>query len=128
MLSPAHRLVLESVARRVVPHAYADGRAAVDVVARIEERLLDAPPETQRDLERALTVLGSRTAALLISGTAIPFPRAPAARQDAMLARWSTSRVPVARAVYQGIRRLIVGVYYSLPESWQDIAYLGPYY
>ena len=128
MLSPAHRLVLESVARRVVPHAYADGRGAVDVVARIEERLLDAPPEKQRDLERALTVFGSRTAALLISGTAVSFSRAPAARQDAMLARWSTSRVPVARAVYQGIRRLIVGVYYSLPESWDDIAYLGPYY
>ena len=126
MLSPAHRLVLESVARRVVPHAYADGLGAVDVIARIEERLVDAPPEKQRDLERALTVLGSRVAALLISGTTVPFPRATADQQDAMLTRWSTSRSSVARAVYEGVRRLIVGVYYSVPESWDDIGYLGP--
>ena len=128
MLSPAHRLVLESVARRVVPHAYADGLGAVDVIARIEERLVDAPPEKQRDLERALTVLGSRVAALLISGTTVPFPRATADQQDAMLTRWSTSRSSVARAVYEGVRRLIVGVYYSVPESWDDIGYLGPYH
>ena len=128
MLSPAHRLVLESVARRVVPHAYVTGPGAVDVVARIEERLLDAPPEKQRDLERALTVLGSRAAALLISGTTVAFPRASATRQDTMLARWSTSGVPIARAVFEGVRRLVVGVYYSLPESWDEIGYLGPYY
>ena len=128
MLSPAHRLVLDAVARRVVPHAYVDGPGAVDVVARIEERLLDAPPEKQRDLQRALTVLGSRAAALLIGGTTVPFPRAAAARQDAMLAQWSTSPVPIARAVFEGVRRLVVGVYYSLPESWDDIGYLGPYH
>jgi len=128
MLSPAHRVVLESIARRVVPHAYIDGPGAVDVVARIEERLVDAPPEKQRDLKRALTVLGSRAAALLISGTTVPFPRASPTRQDAMLARWSTSPVPIARAVFEGVRRLVVGVYYSLPESWDAIGYLGPYY
>ena len=126
MLSSQHRAVLEAVARCVVPHAY-DGEAGnVDVVARIEAQLAHAPPERVRDVELALTVLGSRAAALLVSGMTAPFPRLSAARQDAMLARWATSPLLVARTVYQGIRRLVLAVYYSQPESFAGIGYLGP--
>jgi choline dehydrogenase-like flavoprotein len=128
MLSAGHRAVLDAVARRVVPHAYDGGSGAVDLVARIEARLADAPPERVRDVELALTILGSRAAALLFSGMTTPFPRLTAARQDAFLARWSTSRVGAARTVYQGVRRLVLAVYYSQPESYADIGYLGPFH
>src|SRR5688500_16711811 len=118
MLSSQHRAVLEAVARRVVPHAY-DGEAGnVDVVALIEAQLRHAPPERVRDVELALTVLGSRAAALLVSGMTAPFPRLSAARQDAMLTRWATSPLQLARTIYQGIRRLVLAVYYSQPESF----------
>ncbi|HUQ82390.1 MAG TPA: GMC family oxidoreductase N-terminal domain-containing protein [Gemmatimonadaceae bacterium] len=126
MLSAAHRALLDAVARRIVPQAFDGGPGSVDLIARIEERLANAPPDRVRDLERALTVLGSRSAALLLSGMVAPFPRLSAARQDALLARWATSPVGVARAIYQGVRRLIVAAYYSLPESFSDIGYLGP--
>lgn len=126
MLSAGHRAVLDAVARRVVPHAYDGGASSVDLVARIEARLADAPPERVRDLELALTILGSRAAALLLSGMTAPFPRLAGDRQDALLARWSTSRVGAARSVYQGVRRLVLAVYYSQPESYADIGYLGP--
>src|SRR5215510_10737139 len=99
MLSSGHRSVLEAVARRVVPHAYDGTSTSVDVVARIEARLAHAPPDRVRDLELALTVLGSRGAALLVSGMTAPFPRLSAERQDAMLRRWSTSPLITARAV-----------------------------
>ena len=122
MLSASHRSVLEAVARRVVPHAFENG---VDLIARIEERLASSPPERVRDLELALTVLGSRTSALC-TGMLAPFPRLSAARQDAMLLRWSTSPLLLARTVFHGVRRLIVAVYYSLPQSFDDIGYLGP--
>ena len=128
MLSAGHRAVLDAVARRVVPHAYDDGAGSLDLVARIEARLADAPPDRVRDVELALTILGSRATALLFSGTVTPFPRMLAARQDALLARWSTSRVAVARIVYQGVRRLVLAVYYSQPESFADIGYLGPFH
>jgi choline dehydrogenase-like flavoprotein len=126
MLSPAHRAVLEAVARRVVPHAYDAGAGTGDLVSRIEAQLASVPPERVRDLEVALTVLGSRTAALLLSGMTAPFPGLSADSQDTMLARWSTSRVGVARGVYQGVRRLVLAVYYAQPESFADIGYLGP--
>jgi choline dehydrogenase-like flavoprotein len=126
MLSSPHRAVLEAVARRVVPHAYDGGTGAVDLVARIEARLEHAPPERIRDLRRALTVLGSRAAALLLSGLPSPFARLSDARQDAMLARWSASPLMVARSVYQGVRRLVLAVYYSQPESFADLGYVGP--
>ena len=123
MLSASHRSVLEAVARRVVPHAFENG--GVDLIARIEERLAHASPERVRDLELALSVLGSRVSALS-TGMFAPFDRLDAARQDAMLARWSTSPLLLARSVFHGVRRLIVAVYYSLPEAFDDIGYLGP--
>jgi choline dehydrogenase-like flavoprotein len=126
MLSGPHRAVLDAVARRVVPHAFDGGPGSVDLLAQIEARLARAPADRVRDLERALTVLGSRTAALLVSGIVAPFPRLSPERQDTMLARWATSPVGLARAIYQGVRRLILAVYYSLPESFADIGYLGP--
>ena len=128
MLSPSHRVVLDAVARRVVPHAYDGSSAPVDVVARIEARLETAPRERVRDLELALTLLGSRAAALLLSGMTAPFPRLSAERQDALLRRWSTSPVTAARAVYQGVRRLVLAVYYTSPESFAETGYLGPLY
>ena len=126
MLSAANRAVLDAVARRVVPQAFDGGPGSVDLIARIEDRLAQAPPDRVRDLERGLTVLGSRTAALLVSGMVAPFPRLSGDRQDAMLARWATSPVGTARTIFHGVRRLILAVYYSLPESFADIGYLGP--
>ncbi len=126
MLSSSHRAVLEAVARRVVPHAYDGTGTAVDLVARIEARLAKAPPERSRDLELALTILGSRAAGLLLSGMTAPFPRLSADRQDKLLRRWSTSPLIMARTVYQGVRRLVLAVYYTTTESFEETGYLGP--
>jgi len=126
MLSAAHRAVLDAVARRVVPQAFDGGPGSVDLMARIEARLATAPHDRVRNLERGLAVLGSRSAALVVGGSVTPFPLLSPERQDATLARWATSPVAIARAIYQGVRRLIVAVYYSLPESFADIGYLGP--
>jgi len=126
MLSSSHRAVLEAVAQRVVPHAYDGSSAEVDVVARIEARLAKAPPDRVRDLELALTILGSRAAGLFLSGMPAPFPRLSAERRDTLLRRWSTSPLTAARAIYQGVRRLVLAVYYTTPESFEDTGYLGP--
>ena len=126
MLSFSHRAVLEAVARRVVPHAYDGTGTAVDLVAHIEARLAKAPPERARDLELALTILGSRAAGLLLSGMTAPFPHLSADRQDRLLRRWSTSPLMVGRTVYQGVRRLVLAVYYTTPESFEETGYLGP--
>src|SRR5262247_3002791 len=126
MLSSSHRAVLEAVARRVVPHAYDGAGADVDVVARIQARLAKAPIDRVRDLELALTILGSRAAALLLSGMGAPFPRLSTERQDTLLRRWSTSPLTAARAIYQGVRRLVLAVYYTSPESFEETGYLGP--
>ena len=74
-LSDAHRAVLAAAARRIAPHAHEVGGEAADLVTRIEERLATAPPDRVRDLELALTVLGSRPAALVFSGLTSPFVR-----------------------------------------------------
>jgi choline dehydrogenase-like flavoprotein len=128
MLSAPHRALLEAVARRVVPHAYDGTSAPVDVVARIEQRLEHAPADRVHDLELALTVLGSRAAGFLLSGMTAPFPRLSADRQDAMLQRWSASPLITVRAIYEGVRRLVLAVYYTSPESFAETGYLGPFH
>ncbi len=128
MLSASQREVLEAVARRVVPHAYDGTSAGVDVVARIEARLENAPADRVRDLELALTILGSRAAGLLLSGMLAPFRRLSADRQDTMLRRWSTSPLTTVRAIYHGVRRLVLAVYYTTPESFEETGYLGPFH
>ena len=85
-------------------------------------------PERVRDLELALTMLGSRAADFSSRGMTAPFPRLSAERQDTLLRRWSTSPVTVARTVYQGVRRLVLTVYYTTPESFEETGYLGPLY
>jgi choline dehydrogenase-like flavoprotein len=119
--------VLEAAARRIVPQAYDGSGPAVDVVARIEARLAQAPAERVRDLRLALSVLGSRAAAFLFSGgSTTPFARLSGERQDALLRRWAASPIVTLRAVYHGVRRLVLAVYYTAPESYADIGYLGP--
>ena len=125
MLTAPHRAVLEAVARRVVPHAYDGGGPRVDIVERVEARLATAPERRVRDLRLALTLLGSRPAAWL-SGQSRRFARLEPPAQDEMLRRWSTSPITSARAIYQGVRRLVLAVYYTSPESWADIGFLGP--
>lgn len=122
LLSPAERALLEAIARRMIPHV----PAGVDLVGRIEARLAGAPAERARDVRLALSVFGSRAASAVVAGVARPFARLSPEGQDRVLARWGGSRLPLARTVYAGLRRLVVAVYYSLPESFADIGYLGP--
>src|SRR5690606_16713648 len=64
-LTAAQRTTLAAAAEAVVPHAFADparGRALVDAVV---ARIAALNPRKQRDLRRALAVLGSRAAAVV---------------------------------------------------------------
>ncbi len=104
------------------------GAPAPDPAAVVEARLARAPAHLRQDLARVLTVFGGRAAAFVTLGTATPFARLDAARQDRMLARWATSRVPVQRTVFQALRRLTLAAWYGQPAVQATLGYRGPFH
>jgi hypothetical protein len=124
-LTPARRATLAAVVARVLDGAL-DLAPGLDAAALVEARLGRAPTATRADLVQVLDVFGSRAAAFATCGTAVPFCRLDAARQDRMLMRWARSRVPVQRTVFQALRRLTLAVWYGHPDVQAAVGHRGP--
>ncbi|HYJ80515.1 MAG TPA: GMC family oxidoreductase, partial [Longimicrobiaceae bacterium] len=78
-----------------------------------------------RRTARLLTLLDHPATAAL-TGRPLRFTRMPAARQDAWLRAWETSRVPLRRTVFQALRRLVLSTHYAAPAAAEGIGWLGP--
>lgn len=129
-LSSRQRATLDAAARIVVPHAFGgDGAAAgadTGLVARLEGRLATMPLELARDLARALDALDSRLAGALIAGTLTPFSRLAPDERSRAFEQWSRSRIPIARTVFQAVRRLVLLVHYVAPNVQRDVGISAP--
>ena len=125
-LSPAQRATLDAAARRIVPHAYDPARGPLADVAALVEARLEATDEQLEGLARALDAFGNRASALLTLGVPRPFAALSPVAQDRMLTHWERSRIALQRTVFQGIRRVVLLVYYARPDTQKSIGYLGP--
>lgn len=124
-LTPTQRATLDAAARRMVPAAYDTPGAPMDLVARVAERLATMPPPYAADFLVAVDLLGSRVAALLVTGSPIAFWRRDNVGQDAYLRQWSRSRLAACRTVFQAVRRLLIVLYYAAPETQQAMGFRG---
>ncbi|HEU0014171.1 MAG TPA: GMC family oxidoreductase, partial [Longimicrobium sp.] len=95
---------------------------AVQVAARIGT----LQPHKAREVAALLSLAGSRAGGMLGVRVPRPFASLPAARQDAWLRRWETSRAGVLRTAFQGLRRLIISTYYAQPEHLAACGNRGP--
>ncbi|HET7462002.1 MAG TPA: GMC family oxidoreductase, partial [Longimicrobium sp.] len=83
-------------------------------------------PDKALLIGRLLAVLDHPATAALTSAVPVRFSRMPPARQDAWLAGWETSRIPVRRTIFQALRRLVLSTFYSDPATYAEIGYRGP--
>ncbi|MCU0622261.1 MAG: GMC family oxidoreductase [Gemmatimonadaceae bacterium] len=127
-LSPAQRATLDALAATVVPIAATPEGGGVAVATLVAERLARFPADKRRDLLRALTVFGHPLASLLTTGRLRRFAARDADGRAAMLETWLTSRLALCRTIAQGLRRLLLALYYGDPRSHAGIGYLGPYH
>jgi choline dehydrogenase-like flavoprotein len=97
-----------------------------EVLSLFEDRVARMPSWQQNELKLALTLLGSRLAALGTIGRPTRFAALPPDRQAALFAAWGASRLPPLRTVHQAFRRLTLAIHYGLPEAHAAIGYGGP--
>jgi len=127
-LPHAHRLTLAAAARRIVPHAFEDAARGARLIDLLERRIGGLPRRKRRDLGTALTILGSRAAALTAGLPPKPFASQTPTDQDHLLTAWIASGIPALRSIAQAVRRLVILTEYTTPEAHREIRYHGPYH
>ncbi len=127
-LTARQRETLAAAAACIVPVAATPEGGTVDVVALLAERLARLPATKRDDLLLAVRVFGSWWGALAATGSFRRFAKRDAAGRDQFLQACLTSRTAIFRTIAQGIRRLVLAVYYGDPRAHQSIGYLGPYH
>lgn len=115
--------VLVAVAGRVVTEPGADAVAIAHGVDALASRMA---PEVQRDIVRLLGLFESALAGLVLDGRTVPFTRLSPDGQDAVLARWRSSRLVLRRGGYQALKKLSCLANYMLPSSWAEIGFPPP--
>lgn len=125
-LGASRRATLAAVAARLAPHAFVERGRATRLVAELEARIGRMSPPLRSDFGVALDVLGSRWAALAAGLRPLPFAALRAAEQDALLRRWSASRLSALRTVMQAVRRFVLLLEYGTAEAQTEVGYRGP--
>jgi hypothetical protein len=120
--------VLAAVADRVCPALGpgAPGAAALEIAARIDQRLASADSEVQKGTRIALRVFENGLSGALSGERLVPFTQLDAEAQDRVLASWRDSRVGFRRTVYRGLTGAVFAMYWGDPRTWQRIGYGGP--
>ncbi len=123
---PSYTETLDAVCRRIAPHAYDGAAVAKDLGALVAARVAACGEAADAQFRSAVGLFGSRAAALATTLRPIPFARLSPPLQDRMLTRWSTSRLPLQRTVYQAMRAAILATYYAEPDAARELGYPGP--
>ncbi|MCB9778757.1 MAG: hypothetical protein H6742_09360 [Alphaproteobacteria bacterium] len=127
-LTPASWSVAGAVARRMCPASRTGLPSAdtVDVATRMDAVLGRMHPADAAEVHQALLLLENALAGLLLDGRPVPFTRADGPTQDAALAAWRDSRLPLRRKAYKAVRNLVMSSYWSHPDTYAGAGYPGP--
>jgi choline dehydrogenase-like flavoprotein len=142
ILSPHQRAVLEAICATLVPAVPADDDPAgfyaasyegTGLVERVEGLIgMLADPRDRLRLRFLLEALGSRLANLATGGRFQSFQGMDAAAREAVLRSWAESGIPLRRAGFQALKRLVHVGYYAFPvdgrshPAWRAVGYPGP--
>lgn len=121
-----HRAFLAAIARILLEGAPESGEARDAFVERCVRRLDALPQHRRARFFQGTTLLQSR-AGVLITGVSVrTFTTLSAEAQAQCLDAWSRSSLPLIRAAYQSVRRLVLSVHYAHPEVLRAIGQLAP--
>jgi hypothetical protein len=115
--------ILAAVAARTVG---APGADPVEITHAADVALSCGAPDGQKEFKQLLMLFENALAGLLLDGHLGAFTGLSPEKQDAVLAGWRDSNVPVRRTGYIALRRLTQASYYSNPNCWAQLGYNGP--
>jgi hypothetical protein len=126
VLSPRAYATLNAAGARIVGPSGAGliARRTVDVAA-LADQLLARSPALARPLARGLTVLEFGVWPLVAKLQA--FTSLTASAQDAVLADLARSRLGTKRALFTGVRSLVLSTFYGSPATRLLSGYPGPF-
>jgi choline dehydrogenase-like flavoprotein len=119
---------------RALAETFVSGGEAVRLADHMAETIASLPRRSDREeIGRFLQLLESRTMNLVLAGSALPFTSMSQVQRERYLGAWATSRVPLRRKAFQGLKRMATVLYYTarLPSgdpnpSWARLGYPGP--
>ena len=125
--SPIEYLIIQAVGERVVGNASSGSPSAshVGVAARADAFLSKESPENQEQFHQLLVVFNSNLFAFLFEFRFSSFLDMSSGDQDSYLRSWMTSSLPFRRTAFQALKRLSLSMFYTDPQSWNEIGYTG---
>lgn len=127
-LTSRQRILLRAIAEAVVPHAFSDPARSDALLEAVVARIATLEPRKRRDLGRAISLLGSRLAAMTAGLPPRPADALDPAARARVLEAWIHARIPVMRTVAQSVRRLILLIEYGTEIAQHEVGYRGPYH
>ncbi|MGA0612295.1 hypothetical protein [Caldimonas sp. KR1-144] len=130
-LSPTARALFASVGGVVLEGSLpADPvdreRALSGMVERLEAALAGLPHATRAQLSQLLGLLQIGPARRWLCGLDKPWTDAAPHDVERALVRMRTADDALRQQVYQALRSLVSASYFSAPETWAQLGYLGP--
>lgn len=123
VLSPKQFWVLEAACEAILPDRPGMARAS-DLPRRIDAVFASASPNLQGEFKQLLDLIEDMP---WLNFSFTPFTRQSLSDRQATLGGWEHSRLAIKRLGFQGLKKVISGVFYMQPESWPEIGYPGPW-
>lgn len=111
-----------------MPHAFADAARGSALVEALLARIARLSPRKRRDLGLAITLLGTRPAAVIAGLPPSRFEKQSLSNRSRIVEAWVQSRIPLMRTVAQSLRRLILLVEYGSDAAQREVGYRGAYH
>ena len=124
-MTPARGATLDALVQTLLPHLFENGKPRSDFVARVSQRLEQAPPAIRSDILTALDLLGSLLASLVVARSG-RFVQLPGSRRAEVFDAWGTSSIPPARSVHQALRKFVLSTWYGTPDGRADLGIRRP--
>lgn len=125
VFSPKEHAVLDQASRVLLPEFPGLPSARdLDIAGRIDALFVEAHPALVHDVKQ---LLGAFEDMPWLSLRFQRFTEMSPAAQASYMDSWRTSRLPLKRQGYQGLKKLAQSVYYMDPRTWPQLGYEGPW-
>lgn len=126
-LSDHEYMVMKALAERMtgVPEGEGSIRPAIDAALRADRFLAEEDPEIQSQFHQLLTLFSSTFFTFIFDFRFSSFLEMSPEGKDSYIQDWMTSPLAFRRKGFQALKRTCMSMYYTDPESWNDIGYDG---
>jgi hypothetical protein len=100
-------------------------RSPVDVAAEADRLIAEMDPSVQQDIHWILRIFEHGTHLFDLKGKR--FTRLSRAEQERYLEGWMKSSLGARRIVFRALKLVCALGYYTLPQTWMEIGYDGPW-